>query len=238
MRLETSSRWKLPRRGIAVLAVLVSLSLIHTGILSRPRSLPIPPQCRSLQEVLDPAPGFTATRTAKGSDRFVPGTRATLIRNAKILTGERNGTEVVYGDVLLDKGVIIAVGYIPSHIVLPADLDVIDADGKWVSPGLVDAHSHLGVSAAPNLSGARTWISQSFVVTASAGSNDGNSQKAPILPWLRAVDGLNTHDDAYRLAVAGGVTTAQILPGSANNIGASWSYPSIALTILQVDKDS
>jgi imidazolonepropionase-like amidohydrolase len=46
-----------------------------------------------------------------------------------------------------------------------------------------------------------------------------NSYKAPILPWLRSIDGLNTHDAAYELAVAGGVTTAQILPGSADNIG-------------------
>jgi hypothetical protein len=42
---------------------------------------------------------------------------------------------------------------------------------------------------------------------------------APILPWLRSIDALNTHDASYELAIAGGVTTAQILPGSANNIG-------------------
>lgn len=51
------------------------------------------------------------------------------------------------------------------------------------------------------------------------GASDGNSRKAPILPWLRSIDGLNTHDESYQLAMAGGVTTAQILPGSANNIG-------------------
>jgi hypothetical protein len=51
------------------------------------------------------------------------------------------------------------------------------------------------------------------------GASDGNSHSAPILPWLRSIDGLNTHDAAYELAIAGGVTTAQILPGSANNIG-------------------
>ncbi len=71
-----------------------------------------------------------------------------------------------------------------------------------------------------------------------SGSNDGNSRKGPILPvsaytpqrvlhqvlnrfyqWLRALDSLNTHNDAYRLSVAGGVTTALVLPGSANAIG-------------------
>jgi hypothetical protein len=53
------------------------------------------------------------------------------------------------------------------------------------------------------------------------GANDGNSLHGPILPWLRSMDGLNTRDDSYPLAVAGGLTTALILPGSANGIGLS-----------------
>jgi hypothetical protein len=56
-------------------------------------------------------------------------------------------------------------------------------------------------------------------VHGTAGANDMNSVKAPVLPWLRSLDGLNTHDDSYELARSGGVTTAQILPGSANDIG-------------------
>ncbi|KAF7312947.1 Composite domain of metallo-dependent hydrolase [Mycena kentingensis (nom. inval.)] len=164
----------------------------------------IPAQCLALDTPLTPPPSLIASRSSYSgvSDRFVPGTRATLIRNAKILTGARNGTEVVFGDVLLDGGLVRAVGYVPSALI-DASVDVIDAEGRWVSPGLVDAHSHLGVYSAPALNGA----------------SDGNSIKAPILPWLRSVDGLNTHDEAYRLAIAGGVTTAQILPGSANSIG-------------------
>jgi hypothetical protein len=51
------------------------------------------------------------------------------------------------------------------------------------------------------------------------GANDVNSKNGPILPWLRSIDALNTHDDALTLAVAGGVTSAQILPGSSNSIG-------------------
>lgn len=68
---------------------------------------------------------------------------------------------------------------------------------------IVDAHSHLGVLSRPFLSGAM----------------DGNSFKGPIVPWLRSLDGLNTHDESYPLSIAGGVTTALILPGSANAIG-------------------
>jgi hypothetical protein len=65
-------------------------------------------------------------------------------------------------------------------------------------------HSHLGDASSPALEGA---------------SGDDNSLKGPILPWLRALDGLNTHDESYALSIAGGVTTALILPGSANAIG-------------------
>ena len=58
-----------------------------------------------------------------------------------------------------------------------------------------------------------------YILISVKGAADGNSRQAPILPWLRSIDGLNTHDASYELAIAGGVTTAQILPGSANNIG-------------------
>ncbi|KAJ7090098.1 hypothetical protein C8R44DRAFT_751081 [Mycena epipterygia] len=137
-RLETASRARLAGQG-NLLALFLFLNG-HRAFFFLPRRHPqyhaIPEQCRAIRTPLDPPPGFTASHTATGSDRFVPGTRATLIRNAKILTGGRNGTEVIYGDVLLHKGVVLAVGYIPAHIVLPEDLNVIDAGGKWVSPGL------------------------------------------------------------------------------------------------------
>ena len=71
---------------------------------------------------------------------------------------------------------------------------------------IVDLHSHLGDASSPELEGA---------------SGDDNSLKGPILPWLRALDGLNTHDDSYALSIAGGVTTSLVLPGSANAIGTS-----------------
>ncbi|KAK6996805.1 composite domain of metallo-dependent hydrolase, partial [Favolaschia claudopus] len=161
-------------------------------------------QCLALRSSLEPTANFIASRTTQGSDRFVEGTPPVLIRNAKILTAARNGTEIVFGDILLDKGVVQGVGYIPNALTQNRhNLHVVDAAGKWVSPGIVDLHSHLAVYSAPDLLGA----------------SDGNSGKGPILPWLRSIDGLNTHDDAFRLAIAGGVTTAQILPGSANNIG-------------------
>lgn len=81
---------------------------------------------------------------------------------------------------------------------------VIDAKGAWITPGIVDIHSHLGNAASPELEGAL----------------DDNSPKGTIQPWLRSLDGLNTHDDAYSLSsIAGGVTAALVLPGSGNAIG-------------------
>ena len=59
-----------------------------------------------------------------------------------------------------------------------------------------------------------------------SGAVDFDSTKGPILPWLRAIDSLNTHDEGYQLAVAGGVTTVQVLPGSDNPIGL-WALPTM-----------
>ncbi|KAI0342085.1 carbohydrate esterase family 9 protein [Trametopsis cervina] len=139
------------------------------------------------------------------SDRFVPGTKPTLLKNAKIWTGDKNGTEVVYADILLDKGVIKGIGQTGSKWFksLKEDYEVIDVKYAWVTPGIVDLHSHLGDAPSPALDGAE----------------DDNSLHGIAQPWMRAVDGLNTHDDSYALSIAGGVTTALVLPGSANAIG-------------------
>ena len=87
--------------------------------------------------------------------RFVQGTPPTLILNATIWTGGRNGTEVVFGDLLLDKGLVQAVGYIPPAMraKLEDDAVIVNADGAWVTPGLFDMHSHIGVGSAPLLRG-------------------------------------------------------------------------------------
>lgn len=87
------------------------------------------------------------------SDRYEPDTKPTLIRNARIWTAAQNGTEVIQGDLLLDKGIIKAVGRVPLHLERDPSIDVVDVHGAWVTPGLVDLHSHLGVGGAPYLKG-------------------------------------------------------------------------------------
>ncbi|TFK54416.1 composite domain of metallo-dependent hydrolase [Heliocybe sulcata] len=159
-------------------------------------------KCRAL-DVLPGPPADFNKRTA--SDRFVEGTKPTLIRNATVWTGRRKGKEILHGaDILLDKGLIKSLGHLHEALIQSYDdLVHVDAKGAWVTPGIVDLHSHLGVYSAPALSGA----------------SDGNSLHGPVLPWLRSLDALNTRDDAFKLTVSGGVTTALVLPGSANAIG-------------------
>ncbi|KAJ2918066.1 hypothetical protein MD484_g2411, partial [Candolleomyces efflorescens] len=158
-------------------------------------------RCRALHLLPGPPSNFHE-RTA--SDRFEPGTKPVLVKNATIWTGGADGLEVVKGSVLLADGLIKAVGEVDNTLLKKYnDVTVIDAQGAWVTPGIVDMHSHLGVDSAPELDG----------------SDDTNSVSGITQPWLRSLDGLNTHDEAYRLSVSGGVTTSNVLPGSADAIG-------------------
>lgn len=85
------------------------------------------------------------------SDRSVAGASPILLRNARIWTGARNGTEVIRGDLLLENGLIKGVGHISQSILtnLADDLVTIDVRNAWITPGLVDMHSHIGVSSTP-----------------------------------------------------------------------------------------
>lgn len=125
-----------------------------------------------------------------------------LIKGGRIWTGRNNGTQVIYGDILMDKGIIKRIGKL-GWMSSGSDLQVIDVKGAWVTPGLVDIHSHIGDISLPNLKG----------------SDDATSLHGIVQPWLRTLDGLNTHDETYPLVLAGGVTTSLILPGSVDAIG-------------------
>ncbi|KAG6821570.1 hypothetical protein H0H93_000079 [Arthromyces matolae] len=159
------------------------------------------------------------------SDRYEPGTNATFIKNALIFTGERNGSEVIRGSILMDKGIIKSIGKVPEHYAHVAmHATVIDAEGAWVTPGLGESSHWIGVKRSDfllNISGPSLarWGSKRTCPGCAIGSNDLNSKHGPILPWLRSIDGFNTHDESFQLSIAGGVTSAQVLPGSINAIG-------------------
>lgn len=158
-------------------------------------------QCAHLS--VKPGPPETFSQRVV-SDRHQEGTRPIFIRNATIWTGRVQGFEVLQGDLLLAHGLIKAVGDIDEGMLSTlSDVETVDVHGAWVTPGVVDLHSHLAVESSPSL----------------RGSSDGNSFNGLVLPWLRSLDALNTHDDGFKHTMAGGVTTSLILPGSADAIG-------------------
>ncbi|NCF15765.1 MAG: amidohydrolase family protein, partial [Gammaproteobacteria bacterium] len=81
--------------------------------------------------------------------------------------------------------------------------DVVDATGKWVTPGIIDVHSHLGVYPSPG----------------TVSHSDGNEATAPVTAEVWAEHSVWPHDPGFTTALAGGVTAMQILPGSANLVG-------------------
>ncbi|KAJ6468411.1 carbohydrate esterase family 9 protein [Mycena sanguinolenta] len=170
--------------------------------LRTPAQAAILSRCRALEMKPGPPDDF---HDRSESDRFVPQSRPYLVQNAKIWTGRNNGTDIFTGDILIDKGLIKGIGHFGNAFLetYSPDLVVIDAKNAWVTPGIVDIHSHMGNGASPMLDGAE----------------DTNSHKGLIMPHLRSLDALNTHDESYALSVAGGLTTALILPGSGDAIG-------------------
>ena len=121
-----------------------------------------------------------------------------LIRNANIYDGE--GNEFLETDLLIQKRKIVAIGKdLPST----NDFKVIDASDKWVTPGIIDIHSHMGVYPAPGVST----------------SSDGNEATSPVTADVWAEHSIWVQDPQYALALKGGVTAFHILPGSANLIG-------------------
>jgi imidazolonepropionase-like amidohydrolase len=123
------------------------------------------------------------------------------ITNGKVMTITQGTFE--QGTVLVEGGRIVAVG---EQIEIPDDAEVVDATGKVVLPGLIDAHCHIGIF--PDGVG---WE-----------YSDGNEMTDPITPHLRALDAVHPEDPAFKELVAAGVTTVLTGPGSGNLIGGQW----------------
>ncbi|KAG5985211.1 hypothetical protein E4U55_000456 [Claviceps digitariae] len=147
--------------------------------------------------------------------RYIQGSRPTLIKNATIWVGEPikgtsdadaragKGWEWTRGDVYLEHGLIKKVEHAISSSSLPQNTIVFDAEGRLLTTGIIDMHSHAGVDSLPDL----------------RGSDDTNEFSDNITPYVRSIDGLNVLDHQIQVIKSGGVTTSLVLPGSSNNIG-------------------
>lgn len=124
-------------------------------------------------------------------------TTPTLIRNATVFDG--NGAELSNADVLMRDGRIVAVGQNLSA----EGATVIDGTGKFVTPGIIDAHSHLGVYPSPSIDA----------------TSDGNELTSPNTAEVWAEHSVWPQDPGFLRAVAGGITTLHVLPGSGNLFG-------------------
>ncbi|MEO9079577.1 MAG: amidohydrolase, partial [Rhodanobacter sp.] len=163
----------------AMLATLLVVSVEFVAHAAAPPPAEFPPD--AFPSTYQPLPALT-----------------TLIQHATIYTG--TGERIDDGSVLLRDGKVAAIG---KQVDAPADAVVIDAKGKFITPGLIDVHSHLGVYPSPSVS-----------VTA-----QGNELTNPNTSQVMAEHSVWPQDPGFNTARAGGVTTLQILPGSGNLIG-------------------
>lgn len=114
------------------------------------------------------------------------------------------GPDIDGGSILVDNGKIVAIG---KELTAPAGAEVIDATGMFITPGLVDGHSHIGIGEdAIRFEGM-----------------DYNEITDPVTPHMRGLDGIKPVDEGFVEAKTGGVTTAAIGPGSANVVGGTFS---------------
>ena len=120
-----------------------------------------------------------------------------FIKNGTINTITKG---IIKANILIEDGKIKEIG---NEIVAPLDCEVIDAENRFIYPGFIDAHTHLGL-----------WEDGMGYEGA-----DGNEETDPITPHLDPVDGINPMDNTFKEAIMGGITSVCVNPGSANVMG-------------------
>ena len=173
------------KRALSALALAAATAACSQGQ-ARPASTPA--QENAPQRAADPFPS---------TYRPLP-SQPTLIRGGTVMTAA--GEIIPNGQVLMVDGKIAAVG---ATVEAPANAVVVDATGKFVTPGVIDTHSHLGVYASPGVQA----------------HSDGNEATSPNTAEVWAEHSVWPHDPGFVRALEGGVTSMQILPGSANLFG-------------------
>ncbi|MBD3761118.1 amidohydrolase [Rhizorhabdus sp.] len=171
-------------------ALALALAACTSGAAPKSASSDSPPPGKGKAFNLDPFPS---------TYRPYPGT-PTAIVGATVFDGE--GGRIDNGTVLIAEGKIVAIG--GADLAVPSGATVVDGKGKWVTPGIIDVHSHLGDYPSPQVKSL----------------SDGNEATAPVTAQVWAEHSVWPQDPGFSRALAnGGVTTLQILPGSANLFG-------------------
>jgi imidazolonepropionase-like amidohydrolase len=173
------------KRALSALALAAAVAACSQGQ-PRPATGPAPQTASPQSE--DPFPS---------TYRPLP-SAPTLIRGGTVMTAA--GQIIPNGQVLMVNGRIAAVG---QTVDAPADAVVVDATGKWVTPGVIDTHSHLGAYASPGVQA----------------HSDGNEATSPNTAEVWVEHSVWPQDPGFVRALEGGITSLQILPGSANLFG-------------------
>ena len=173
------------------LTAALALALAGTGIGQAKDKKEVSPAIKAARD-FDPNP-YPSTY------RVYPGAPTALI-GATVYDGE--GGRIERGTVLLADGKVVGIG--GADLAVPDGYTRIDVAGKFVTPGIIDIHSHLGVYPSP----------------AVEANSDGNEATAPTTPEVWAEHSVWPQDPGFSRAMAnGGITTLEILPGSANLMG-------------------
>jgi len=129
-----------------------------------------------------------------------------VIINGRVFTMEED--EFRHGFVRIKGRYIDEVGDMASFTAKEEDGEVLDADGAWVMPGLIESHAHIGITE-------EKW----GII-----GDDSNEQTNPVTPTLRAIDAVNPMDPAFHDAIAAGITSVMAGPGSANVVGGQFVF--------------
>jgi len=176
------------RRLLSVLTLIVLLAALAAAQ-QQPPAQPQPQQPETPPEA-QPTAAESGTQAAPQKLVKPTGRNEVVIKGATLLTVTRG--RIANGQIYIKDGKIAALG---QTVNAPATARVIDATGKWITPGLIDAHSHIALD------------------------GDVNEATAPITPHMIMLDAFQYTDKGIYRALAGGVTTSMLLHGSANMIG-------------------
>jgi imidazolonepropionase-like amidohydrolase len=149
--------------------------------------------------------GLLAFAVSLAAAQSVHDENVLVVQGARILP--ITAPPIAQGVMVIKGGKIVAVGE-AGKVPIPAGARVQDATGKVIMPGIVDSHSHIGIDGNPTVSD----------------SQDANEGSGPIQPGLRALDAIDPADPNIRMATSGGITTANIMPGSGNVMGGQTAY--------------